>query len=259
MSASSPPDVNFWFDKRCARAFWSQCELPPYRELLAHTAEWMAPARGERWLDLGCGSGQLTRALWDGSEGQVASVVAVDCAAANDEAIASLRESLVPLASPERVSFQQVDFSHGLSAFADKTFDGIVSGLSIQYAQHYSATEGRWTAEAYDNILAEALRVSKPGGRFVFSVNVPNPGWLKIAFHGIPSFFTTSKPLRHLRNGMRMLRYGSWLKQEAARGRFHYLPADLIRAKLAAAGFDRIEHRVSYARQAFLFRAYRPA
>ena len=58
---------------------------------------------------------------------------------------------------------------------------------------------------------------------------------------------------------MRMLRYGSWLKQEAARGRFHYLSADVIRAKLAAAGFERIEHRITYARQAFLFRAYRPA
>ena len=70
MSVSSPPDVNFWFDKRCARAFWSQCELPPYRELLAHTTEWMAPTRSERWLDLGCGSGQLTRAIWDRSDFQ---------------------------------------------------------------------------------------------------------------------------------------------------------------------------------------------
>ena len=157
------------------------------------------------------------------------------------------------------MSFQQVDFSHGLPAFAEKTFDGIVSGLSIQYAQHYSAAEGRWTTEAYDGILAEALRVLRPGGRFVFSVNVPDPGWLRVAFHGIPGFFRTTKPLKFFRNSMRMLRYGTWLKQEAARGRFHYLPADVIRAKLAAAGFDRIEDRVSYARQAFLFRAYRPS
>ena len=259
MSAVSPPDVNFWFDKRCARAFWSQCELPPYRELLAHTTEWMAPNRGERWLDLGCGSGQLTRAIWDHSEGQVASVVAVDCAAANDDAISLLRETLTPRPTPERVSFRQVDFSNGLPAFADGTFDGIVSGLSIQYAQHYNADEGRWTTQAYDGILAEARRVLRPGGRFVFSVNVPDPGWLRVAFHGIPGFFRTSEPLKFFRNSMRMLRYGTWLKQEAVKGRFHYLPADAIRAKLAAAGFGRIEHRVSYARQAFLFRAYRPA
>jgi ubiquinone/menaquinone biosynthesis C-methylase UbiE len=259
MSASSPPDVNFWFDKRCARAFWSQCELPPYRELLTHTTEWMAPASGEHWLDLGCGSGQLTRALWDQSEGRVASIVAVDCAAANDEAIALLRDSLAPRPAPERISFRQVDFSHGLPAFDEKSFDGIVSGLSIQYAQHYSPAEGRWTTSAYDGLLSEARRVLRPGGRFVFSVNVPNPAWMRIALHGIPSFFRTPKPLRFFRNSMRMMRYGSWLKQEAARGRFHYLPAEEIRTKLVAAGFERIEHRVSYARQAFLFRAYRPA
>ena len=259
MSATSPPDVNFWFDKRCARAFWSQCELPPYRELLAHTTEWMAPAIGERWLDLGCGSGQLTRTLWEQSRGEVASVVAVDCAAENDVAIARLRESLEPRPTPERVSFRQVDFSHGLPAFDAETFDGIVSGLSIQYAQHYSAADGRWTMAAYDGLLSEARRVLRPGGRFVFSVNVPDPAWLRIALHGIPSFFRTSTPLKFFRNSMRMMRYGSWLKQEAARGRFHYLPADEIRTKLAAAGFERIEYRVTYARQAFLFRAYRPA
>ena len=258
MSLSSTPDVNIWIDKRCARAFWSQCELPPYRELLAHTAEWMAPTRGERWLDLGCGSGQLTRAIWDRSEGQVASIVAVDCAAANDDAIGRLRETLVPSPAPERVSFRQVDFSHGLPAFDDGTFDGIVSGLSIQYAQHYCDAEERWTTRAYDAILAEARRVLRPGGRFVFSVNVPDPGWLRVAFHGIPSFFRTPKPLKFFRNSMQMLRYGSWLKQEAVRGRFHYLPAEAIQAKLAAVGFERIEYRVSYARQAFLFRAYRP-
>ena len=31
-----------------------------------------------------------------------------------------------------------------------------------------------------------------------------------------------------------MLRYGAWLKKEARAGRFHYLTADLVTAKLAA-------------------------
>jgi hypothetical protein len=55
-----------------------------------------------------------------------------------------------------------------------------------------------------------------------------------------------------------MMKYGSWLKREARVGRFHYLPAATVHGKLAAAGFDPVECRLSYAGQAFLFRAVRP-
>src|SRR5437868_13597369 len=58
------PRRNYWPDAKCAKAFWSQQEVWPYRRLLAHTLDWAAPAAGERWLDLGCGSGPLTRGLW---------------------------------------------------------------------------------------------------------------------------------------------------------------------------------------------------
>jgi hypothetical protein len=52
-----------------------------------------------------------------------------------------------------------------------------------------------------------------------------------------------------------MMRFGGWLKRQARIGRFHYLSADAVRAKLTAAGFGRVEHRPSYAGQAFIFRA----
>ena len=55
-----------------------------------------------------------------------------------------------------------------------------------------------------------------------------------------------------------MMRYGAWLKREARTGRFHYLPADEVRQKLVTAGFERVEHRLSYAGQAFVFRAQVP-
>src|SRR5271165_1963518 len=97
--------VNHWPDDACARAFWSQSELPPYRRLLADTVAWLDPAPGERWLDLGCGGGQLTRALWEKSGGTLAEVVALDCAAANDKAIAKLRSQLQPSTASERVRF----------------------------------------------------------------------------------------------------------------------------------------------------------
>jgi ubiquinone/menaquinone biosynthesis C-methylase UbiE len=257
MSATSPVAGNHWFDRRCARAFWSQHELPPYQQLLRHTIAWLDPAPGQYWLDLGCGCGQLSRALWDKSAGQLEGILALDCAATNAKALEALRASYSPPIAPERLRFQQADFSLGLVGLPSERFDGVVSGLAIQYAQHYCPRENRWTETAYDRLLTEVARVLRPGGQFLFSVNVPNPAWLRVAVHSLPALFTTRRPLRFLRNSLRMMRYGNWLTRESARGRFHYLPAERIQEKLLQAGFTQIEYRLSYSRQAYLFRARR--
>ena len=249
---------NYWPDDRCAKAFWTQRELPPYKELLRDTVAWFDPAPGERWLDLGCGGGQLTRALWEKSGGRLAEVVALDVAAANAKALARLRSQVTPPATEAQIRFRHANFSAGLAAYPDASFDGAVSGLAIQYAESYSAARGAWTTDAFDALLAEVRRVLRGGGRFVFSVNVPEPAWVKIALYGVPGFFTARKPLHYVKNAFRMLRYGSWLKREARRGRFHYLPSETLHAKLDAAGFVGVEHRMSFARQAYVLRCRRP-
>src|SRR5439155_23286407 len=107
-----PRRGNYWPDAKCAKAFWSQQEVAPYRRLLADTIDWAAPAGGESWLDLGCGSGPLTRAIWERTRGTVVRVVGVDVAAINERAYAELRATLSP--SPdERVRFLCHDFSTG--------------------------------------------------------------------------------------------------------------------------------------------------
>jgi SAM-dependent methyltransferase len=251
--------VNYWPDARCAKAFWSQRDVPAYQELLADTDDWLDPGPDEDWLDLGCGCGQLARALWEKSSGKLHEVVALDCAAANVDAIGRLRATLQPPARPDQVRFLHADFSQGLSLCPSASYHGVVSGLAIQYAESHSAERSAWTTEAYDHLLAEVHRVLRPGGLFVFSVNVPEPNWLRIAVHGLPGVLQSRKPLRFLKNSLRMLRYGAWLKREARNGRFHYLAAPVVAAKLGAAGFRNIEHRLSFAGQAFIFRCHRTA
>ena len=46
----------------------------------------------QRALDLGCGGGQLTAQLWRLSGGHIGRIVAMDCAAANAEALERLHE-----------------------------------------------------------------------------------------------------------------------------------------------------------------------
>ncbi len=96
----------------------------------------------------------------------------------------------------------------------------------------------------------------KPGGRFVFSVNVPEPSWWAVGLKSlVGGLRAAERPVKFLKNSARMMRYGAWLKAEARAGRFHYLPAAETEAKLRAAGFASVEHRLSYAGQAFVFRA----
>jgi SAM-dependent methyltransferase len=249
--------INYWSDAKCAKSFWAQHDLPPYRQLLADTVAWADPRAGERWLDLGCGGGAITRALWERTGGAVAEVVGADCAAANAEAYARLRGNLTPQPG-SKVRFVCHDFSAGLEPFADGAFDHAVSGLSISYAESFDPVAGRWTTAAYDRVLAEVFRVLRPGGRFVFSVNVPEPSWGRVAWHSLGAALRTTHPLRHLKRSWRMLRYGRWLKREARAGRFHYLPAEAVTAKLAHVGFSHIAHRLSYCDQAYIFRASKP-
>ncbi len=258
MSSAPTLAVNHWPDNACAKAFWGQRELPSYRQLLRDTVAWLDPQPGQRWLDLGCGGGQLSRALWEKSGGSLAEVVALDCAAANERAIARLRDCMNPPAAEEQFRFLRADFSQGLSKCADASYDGAVSGLAIQYAESYDAHRQHWNSDAYDRLLGDVWRVLKPGGTFVFSVNVPEPSWGRVAFAGIYGFFRTFHPVRYLKNAARMWRYGGWLKQQARLGRFHYLPIGLVKRKLRDAGLEQIEHRLSFARQAYLIRCHKP-
>lgn len=246
--------TNYWPDARCAKAFWNQHELPPYQELLRDTADWLEPAVGQRWLDLGCGSGQLARLLWEKSCGQVEAIIGVDVAGINDAAFAQLRASLQPTPTPMCLRFIEADFADGFPAWPAGQFDGVVSGLALQYADSYCDDEGRWTDLGYDSALAEVHRLLKPGGTFVFSVNVPNPSWTTVAWQSLAGAVRRRAPLRYLKQSWRMLSYGNWLTRESKRGRFHYLPLETIVAKLQRLGFGDIEDRLSYAGQAYVLR-----
>src|SRR5262249_26245863 len=108
-------------------------------------------------------------------------------------------------------------------------------------------------------ILAEVFRVLRPGGRFVFSVNVPEPSWGRVALTSLADVLRKKRPLQYLKKAWRIWRYGGWLKRGARRGRFHYLPPGQGVAKVRHAGSRAIQHRLSFAGQAYLLRCRKNA
>lgn len=252
-------DKNYWLDRECAQAFWDQRLALPYQELLQDTARWLSIRPGERWLDLGCGCGQLTALLWQQSGGRIGEIVAMDCNAVNEEAIAKLRRKLAAAGKTPPLRFLAGNFSAGLPQFADGTFDGIVSGLAISYAESCDPQTGCYTDGAYNHLLAEMFRILKPGGRMVFSVNVPNVRFWPIFWKSLRLAFRISKPAKTLLNSLRMLAYGRWLQREARRGRFHYFPIAEIENRLRLVGFAEFRFCNSYAGQAYVIAASKAA
>lgn len=250
-------DTNLWLNDETAQAFWDQHRALPYRELLADTIAWCEPAAGQAWLDLGCGGGHLVAGLWQASGGRVERIAAGDCAAANQQAIEKLAGRLRPTPRVGQITFSVVDFSHGLPQFTDASFDGIVSGLAISYAESFDADTQEYTDAAYCRLFQEMYRILRPGGRLVFSVNIPNPNFWKIVWKSFGKGVRLGKPLKTLKNVLAMQRHGGWLKREARRGRFHFLPISGIFERMRQAGFTHMEYKLSYAGQAFVARGFK--
>jgi SAM-dependent methyltransferase len=111
------------------------------RALGALFLDWLAPPKGARWLEIGCGTGAFTQVLLDTSE--PASVAAIDPAAAQIEyARTRLQDT--------RVDLLVADAQH--IPFPDGVFDLVASGLVINFIPDCARA------------LAEMRRVCRPDG-----------------------------------------------------------------------------------------------
>ncbi|MEF8807048.1 class I SAM-dependent DNA methyltransferase [Natronomonas sp.] len=133
-----------------AAAYIEDVEGHPYNAHLEFpaTTELIPEVAGKRVLDAGCGAGLYTE--WLLSEG--AEVVGVDASKA------MLAEARTRVEGD--VEFHEADLAEPLP-FADNNFDGIVSGLVLDYIEDWKP------------LFGEFARVLNPGGFVVLSVKHP--------------------------------------------------------------------------------------
>lgn len=134
-----------------ADAYAEEVESSAYNADLAFpgTTALVPDVDGKRVLDAGCGTGVYAEWLLD----QGADVVGVDAS----EAMLDRATERVG----DRAEFHRADLGDSLEFAADGEFDGVVSGLALDYVEDWGPT------------FAEFARVLAPGGFLVFSVAHP--------------------------------------------------------------------------------------
>lgn len=231
---------NPWKQTVWGAVYSAQSLAPPYQEMLGLIRNYIARTIPKgTWLDLGAGSGPITELLL--SLGL--HVIATDL---SPEALVCAKRRV---SSDPNATYVVQDVSEPLP-FADDSFDGVTAGLVIQYAE--SGTDNKWTLDGYKRALREVYRVLKPGGYFVWSVNVPDPDFRKIFLLSWRQIFLTWKMPLILSAGIALVKQSSWLKECARNGRFHYLPIAEVCQLTCEAGFADIEHQITYADQAWV-------
>ncbi|MEK7535442.1 MAG: methyltransferase domain-containing protein [Patescibacteria group bacterium] len=234
-----------------AQAFADQREALPYKEMLRDIMNALTIETGSDWIDLGCGSGRISQALWEKASGDI-TITAMDCSEEAGKIYLDYAREFNPVPQNGAIRFRLGNVSHRLPFMGGK-FHGVVASLVLTYAEDWDITTGMWTRWAFDNALREVHRILVDGGQLVLTNNTPNPDFLRIFLRSWRQLVSRKGP-RLIRNSATMLSFGRWLKRSAVEGRFHYLPESELVQSLRDAGFRDIQCQLTYADQAYLVR-----
>ncbi|MBW4024646.1 MAG: class I SAM-dependent methyltransferase [Proteobacteria bacterium] len=203
--------IEFW--NATAGRTWAGCQALLDRQLEPLGAEAMAalaPATGDRILDIGCGCGQ-TSVLLAEHAGPSGSVVGVDI---SEPMLAVARARPVPPgANPP--TFQQADVQ--TADLGDAVFDAVFSRFGVMFFSD--------PVLAFGNIR----RAMKPGGRLAFVCWRPLPlnPWMLVPMDAARPLLPPLPPP----------------PDPTAPGPFAFADGDRVRAILTAAGFAQVQIR----------------
>lgn len=252
-SKLSADQKNLWRNRLVAIAYSYQQNARPYLELLKATESFINPQPGERWLDLGCGSGRLIKSVWEKSQGKVG-MIGTDISFTALKCAQKSTRTFLPAPGSDKIQLIQANFSKGLGKlFRAETFDGVTAGLCISYADHWDPILARWDNISYIELLKDVYALLRQKGSFVFSSNVPDYDYILLALQSWREILLTWKlPLALMVTSV-MLYQSRWLRECSTKGRFHYLPAEEIVRYLRFLGFTEVKYKRSYAGQAWVF------
>jgi SAM-dependent methyltransferase len=254
----SAPLLPNWHAVESVRVFRELHHGRPFRELIHDTLDLAEPMPNETWLDIGWDGGDLFSGLFSSTQGKVEKVVYLDCPIGQGGYDDSHTVPFDRQVSARKLELLKGDLNHGLPQFASGAFDGVLACLSLPFAESRDPATGKFTDTAFRQMFLEIMRVLKPGGRLVFSVHVPDTDFGSLLWRSLGLLQELGHPLRLLRHYRESVRVSRWVKEESAKGRFHYLSIEAMKTFLHDIGFPSVEWKKSLANQAFVIRVDKP-
>ena len=196
-------------------------ESLPYRRMVERHAELLKPTAGDRILDAGAGTGNIS---------QVLSVPGVQLTGI-DFCEPALERSRRKVTSAE---FRVADLTQPLP-FESATFDKIACSLVLHYL----------TPERQCFALSELFRVLKPGGPLAITVFAAGFKTLQVYIETLRERRRTDGVVgtaiigvRYLINTLRIFYYVWQIKRSERAGDYRFATAEDLRSMLHGAGFD---------------------
>ncbi|MBI2050812.1 MAG: class I SAM-dependent methyltransferase [Parcubacteria group bacterium] len=222
-------------------------DATPYKKLLKQIAEYIDPKPGERWLDLGTGSGALVDLIWNKSGGRVKEIVALDLTDVMLEHLRKRLPALEPAPSEHHITLVKHNLSKRLP-FADNSFDGVTASLVLTYIEEHEGNKG---IESLRAIFREVRRILKPGGQFVWSTPKYRVNFARVFAASWREIFDPRK-YYNLFYGPAILRYALKIQKKGKKGEYQFLPEARFVELLSEAGFSSTRTAYSFANQALV-------
>ncbi len=222
-------------------------DATPYKKLLKQIEEYIDPKPGERWLDLGTGSGAIVDLIWNKSKGHIKEIVALDLTDVMLEHLRKRIPSLVPQPSYHHITLVKHNLSKRLP-FEDSSFDGVTASLVLTYIEEHEGSKGIGALRA---IFNEVHRVLTPGGEFVWTTPKYGVNFAKVFAASWREIFDPRK-CYNLFYGPAILRYALKIQKKGRKGEYQFLPEARFLELLANAGFSDTRTAYSFANQALV-------
>ncbi|MBI2636813.1 MAG: class I SAM-dependent methyltransferase [Parcubacteria group bacterium] len=222
-------------------------DATPYKKLLKQIEEYLDPKPGERWLDLGTGSGAMVDLIWNKSKGQIKEIVALDLTDVMLEHLRRRIPSLVPEPSEHHITLVKHNLSKRLP-FPDNSFDGVTASLVLTYIQEH---EGKKGIDALAALFNEVHRVLAPAGAFVWTTPKYRVNFARV-FAASWREILNPRKYYNLFYGPAILRYALKIQKKGKKGEYQFLPKARFLELLAEAGFLETKTAYSFAGQALV-------
>lgn len=243
-------ELEFW--EEYSRIYFNLEKANPYSQLSKTIEEFIEPKKGDVCLDVGIGPGKMSKLLWKKSEKSLKKIFGIDIV------LKPAEESIKKVNVDIPLELVRANIGEKMP-FPDNYFDVIVANLCLSYVIDFEGKKGK---EALEMALKEMYRILKKGGHIVWSTPRHGVRFEVVFLASIPDmlniyYYIANKDITRILQGWRILKHALEIQRKGKEGIYTFLPREELEKLMKDIGFDSLSWKKTFARQAWVNRAYK--